>query len=146
MTLDGNYEPSPWKWVRDQAEAFERSGGQEAGTLRDSDMPIIMITMRGHKTGAIRKVPLMRVEHEGQYALVASVGGAPKNPLWYENLKAGGEVVLQDGPDRFEVDVRELDGDEKALWWERAVAAYPPYADYQARTERAIPVFVATRR
>jgi deazaflavin-dependent oxidoreductase (nitroreductase family) len=126
---------------------YERTGGREGNTLRDSGLPVIILTTRGNKTGKIRKSPLMRVEHEGEYALVASVGGAPKHPVWYFNLKANpGEVTVQDGPEPFAVDVREVQGDEKAQWWERAVAAFPPYAHYQKRTERSIPVFVATKR
>ncbi len=141
------YQPSPWEWVSEQVEAYERSGGREANTLRDTGLPVIVVTTRGAKTGKIRKTPLMRVEHGGEYALVASMGGAPKNPVWYYNLTAHpDDVVIQDGPDPFAVDVREITGDEKALWWERAAAAYPPYIEYQERTERPIPVFVATRR
>jgi deazaflavin-dependent oxidoreductase (nitroreductase family) len=142
-----NYEPSPWEWVSEQVEAYERSGGREANTLRDTGLPVIVVTTKGAKTGKIRKTPLMRVEHDGEYALVASMGGAPKNPVWFYNLKAHpDDVVIQDGPEPFAVDVREITGDEKALWWQRAAAAYPPYLEYQERTERQIPVFVATRR
>ena len=145
MALEGDYEPSPVQWVRDQVEAYERSGGREANTLRDTGLPIIVITTRGRRSGRMRKTPLMRVEHQGEYALVASMGGAPKNPVWYGNLKTDpGTVTLQDGPEPFEVSIRELAGDERAVWWERAVAAYPPYAEYQERTSRVIPVFVAT--
>jgi deazaflavin-dependent oxidoreductase (nitroreductase family) len=141
-----NYEPSPWEWVRDQVETYERTGGREANTLRDTGLPIIVVTTRGNKSGKIRKTPLMRVEHNGEYALVASVGGAPKNPVWYYNVKAApDDVTIQDGPEPFRVRVREVTGDERAQWWERAVAAYPPYAEYQERTDRTIPVFVATR-
>jgi deazaflavin-dependent oxidoreductase (nitroreductase family) len=141
------YEPSPWEWVSTQVEVYERTGGREANTLRDTGLPVILVTTRGNKTGKIRKTPLMRVEHDGEYALVASMGGAPKNPVWYYNLKAHpDEVVLQDGPEPFAVDVREVTGDEKAIWWERATAAYPPYVEYQERTDRQIPVFVAKRR
>ena len=147
MSLQGEYEPSPWDWVREQVETYERSGGTEATTLRDTGLPIIIITTRGNKSGKLRKTPLMRVEHDGEYALVASVGGAPKHPVWYWNLQADPTaVMLQDGPEPFDVDIRELSGDERATWWERAVAAYPPYAEYQERTERLIPVFLATRR
>jgi deazaflavin-dependent oxidoreductase (nitroreductase family) len=146
-TLEGEYEPSPAQWVRDQIETYERTGGKEANTLRDTGMPIIVVTTRGRKTGKIRKFALMKVEHDGEYALVASMGGAPKHPVWYLNLKADPDaVLLQDGPEPFEVDVREVTGDEKAIWWERAVAAFPPYADYQKRTERQIPVLIATRK
>ena len=147
MTPAADYEPSPWEWVSEQVEAYERSGGREANTLRDTGLPVIVVTTKGAQTGKIRKTPLMRVEHDGEYALVASMGGAPKNPVWYYNLKAHPDgVVIQDGPEPFAVDVREITGDEKALWWQRAAAAYPPYLEYQERTERQIPVFVATRR
>lgn len=147
MTLEGEYVPSQWAWVREQVEAYESSGGQQANTLRDTGMPIIVVTTRGNKTGTLRKTPLMRVEHDGEYALVASMGGAPKHPVWYYNLRADPEaVMIQDGPEPFDVRVREVTGDERQVWWERAVAAYPPYAEYQERTDRVIPVFVATRR
>ena len=145
--IEGDYEPSPWGWVRDQVELYERTGGREGNTLRDTGLPVIILTTRGNKTGKVRKTPLMRVEHDGEYALVASVGGAPKHPVWYFNLKANPrDVTMQDGPEPFAVDVRELDGDEKAQWWERAVAAFPPYAEYQSKTKRQIPVFLARRR
>jgi deazaflavin-dependent oxidoreductase (nitroreductase family) len=147
MPLQGEYEPSPSEWVRNQVAEYEASGGQRANTLLDTGLPIIVITTRGNKSAKIRKTALMRVEHDGEYALVASKGGAPTHPVWYHNLVADPTaVVLQDGPEPFDVDVRELHGDEKATWWERAVAAYPPYADYQKKTEREIPVFLATRR
>ncbi len=147
MVLQGQYVPSTRQWVRDQVEAYERSGGQEANTLRDTGLPVIIVTMRGNKSGSIRKVALMRVEHDGEYALVASRGGAPRHPVWYYNLKANpSEVTIQDGPDPFEAEVRLTRGAERSLWWERAVAAYPPYAEYQTKTKREIPVFVATRR
>ena len=146
-TIDGDYEASPAGWVRDQVAAYEASGGKEANTLLDTGWPIIVVTMRGNKSGKVRKVPLMRVEHDGEYLLVASMGGAPKHPVWYYNLTSDpSSVAIQDGPEPFPVDVRELSGDEKGTWWERAVAAYPPYADYQERTDREIPVFLATRR
>jgi deazaflavin-dependent oxidoreductase (nitroreductase family) len=147
MTLEGEYAPSTAQWVRDQVEQYERSGGQNANTLRDTGLPVIVVTMRGNKSGKIRKIALMRVEHEGKYALVASRGGAPKHPVWYYNLVANPEeVTIQDGAKLFEARVRELSGDERRVWWERAVAAYPPYAEYQRKTERQIPVFVATRK
>jgi F420H(2)-dependent quinone reductase len=147
MTADGEYEPSPAKWVRDQVEEYEASGGQRANTLRDTGLPVVIVTTRGNKSGKIRKMALMRVEHNGEYALVASLGGAPKHPVWYYNIKADPTSVrIQDGPEPFDVEVRELDGDERALWWQRAVAAYPPYAEYQQKTTRTIPVFVAARR
>jgi deazaflavin-dependent oxidoreductase (nitroreductase family) len=141
------YEPSPWDWVRDQVDAYERSGGRESTTLLDTGLPVIVVTMRGHQSGKIRKAPVMRVEHDGQYALVASKGGDPKNPLWYGNLKAHpDEVRIQDGPEVFDATVRELSGEERDQWWERAVEAYPPYREYQANTDRQIPVLVATRK
>ena len=147
MTVQGEYTPSPWDWVRDQVENYEQSAGREANTLRDTGLPIIVVTMRGNKTGNVRKVPLMRVEHDGEYALVASKGGSPENPVWYHNLKSHpDEVTIQDGPEPFGVTVRELTGDERGAWWERAVAAYPPYTEYQENTSREIPVFVATRK
>lgn len=147
MPLSGEYEPSPWEWVRDQVETYERTDGREANTLRDTGLPIIVLTTRGNKSGKIRKTPLMRVEHDGEYALVASMGGAPTHPVWYHNLVADPDaVMIQDGADRFDATVREVTGDERAQWWERAVADYPPYAEYQERTERTIPVLVARRR
>ncbi|CAA9262042.1 MAG: AclJ [uncultured Acidimicrobiales bacterium] len=147
MTIQGEYEPSPSKWVRDQVETYERTGGREANTLLDTGLPIIVVTTLGVRTGKVRKTPLMKVEHEGEYALVASMGGAPKHPVWYFNLRANPDAVLvQDGPEPFEVTVREVTGDERAAWWERSVAAYPPYADYQKKTDRVIPVLVASRR
>jgi F420H(2)-dependent quinone reductase len=144
-TLSGEYEPSPAAWVRDRVAEYEASGGERANTLLDTDMPGIVVTMRGAKTGKVRKNPLMRVEHGGAYALVASKGGAPENPEWYYNLVAHpNEVLIQDGPAPFAVTVREVSGDEKAEWWERAVAAYPPYDEYQEKTSRPIPLLVAT--
>lgn len=144
--VETDYEPSPWDWVREQVERYEATGGREANTLRDTGLPIVVITTRGARTGKIRKTPVMRVEHNGAYALVASVGGAPKNPVWYHNLKAHpDEVTLQDGAEPWRVGVRELEGAEREEWWTRAVAAYPPYAEYQERTSRVIPVFLATR-
>ncbi len=146
MTLAGEYVPSPSGWVRDQVEAYEQSGGQDANTLRDTGLPVVILTMRGNRSGKIRKVALMRVEHDGEYALVASKGGAPHHPVWYYNLTSHpDEVTIQDGPEPFAASVRELAGPERDAWWRRAVAAYPPYAEYQQRTDRTIPVFVATR-
>jgi F420H(2)-dependent quinone reductase len=146
MSLDAEYEPSPAQWVRDQVEEYESSGGQRGNTLRDTGLPVVIVTTRGNKSGKIRKTPLMRVEHDGEYLLVASKGGAPANPVWYYNLKADPQSVsVQDGPEPFAVEVRELNGDERATWWERAVAAFPPYAEYQQKTQRTIPVFLATR-
>ena len=140
------YEPSPWQWVRDQVETYERTGGGEANTLLDTGLPIIIVTTRGNKTGKVRKIPLMRVEHDGEYALVASMGGAPKHPVWYYNLRADPDALtIQDGPEPFAATAREVTGDERDAWWQRAVAAYPPYAEYQTKTTRTIPVFVARR-
>jgi deazaflavin-dependent oxidoreductase (nitroreductase family) len=147
MTIDGEYEASPWEWVSNQVEQYERTGGREANTLLDTGMPIIIVTTLGNKSGKVRKTALMRVEHDGEYLLVASMGGAPKHPVWYYNLKADpNAVAIQDGPEPFDASVRELTGGERAVWWERAVAAYPPYAEYQTRTTRLIPIFLATKR
>ncbi|PGH47147.1 nitroreductase family deazaflavin-dependent oxidoreductase [Streptomyces sp. Ru87] len=140
MPLEGEYEPSPEQWVRDQVELYESSGGTEGTTMRG--MPVIVLTTRGAKSGKIRKTPLMRVEHDGDYAVVASQGGAPRHPVWYHNLVADPRVELQDGPERRDMTAREVTGDEKKVWWERAVAAFPDYADYQRKTDREIPVFV----
>jgi deazaflavin-dependent oxidoreductase (nitroreductase family) len=142
MPLEGEYEPSPEQWVRDQVELYESSGGTKGTTLRDTGLPVVVLTTRGAKSGKIRKSPLMRVEHEGRYAVVASQGGAPKHPVWYHNVKADPHVELQDGPGKRDMTAREVTGAEKAEWWQRAVDAYPPYADYQKRTDRQIPVFV----
>jgi deazaflavin-dependent oxidoreductase (nitroreductase family) len=147
MSLQGHYEPSPSQWVRDQVELYERTAGAEGNTLRDTGLPVIIVTTKGNKSGQIRKTPLMRVEHDGEYALVASQGGAPTHPVWYYNLVADPEsVMIQDGPEPFDVSVREAAGAERSEWWERAVAAYPPYAEYQLKTERQIPVFIASKR
>ncbi|MGW5048507.1 nitroreductase family deazaflavin-dependent oxidoreductase [Streptomyces griseoluteus] len=142
MPLEGEYEPSPEQWVRDQVELYESSGGREGNTLLDTGLPVIILTTRGNRSGKLRKTPLMRVEHDGKYAVVASVGGAPKHPVWYFNVKADPTVELQDGPKKRDMRAREVNGDEKAQWWERAVAAFPPYAEYQEKTDREIPVFV----
>ncbi|MFF9765726.1 nitroreductase family deazaflavin-dependent oxidoreductase [Streptomyces sp. NPDC053086] len=142
MPLDGEYEPSPTQWVREQVELYESSGGTKGTTLRDTGMPVIVLTTRGAKSGKIRKTPLMRVEHDGRYAVVASLGGAPKHPVWYFNVKSDPHVELQDGPVKRDMRAREITGAEKAEWWERAVAAFPPYADYQQKTSREIPLFV----
>ncbi len=145
MTLKGDYAPSSAQWVRDQVESYERSGGQEANTLRDTGLPVVIVTMRGNKSGQVRKIALMRVEHEGEYALVASKGGAPTHPVWYYNLTAHpDEATIQDGPAPFAVRVRQVAGAERDAWWQRAVEAYPPYAEYQQKTARQIPVFVAS--
>ncbi|MFE9675513.1 nitroreductase family deazaflavin-dependent oxidoreductase [Streptomyces sp. NPDC006259] len=142
MPLKGEYEPSPTQWVREQVELYESSGGTEGTTLQDTGRPVIVLTTVGTRSGKIRKTPLMRVEHEGRYAAVASLGGAPKHPVWYFNVTADPRVELQDGPHKRDMRAREVTGEEKALWWERAVAAYPPYAEYQEKTDREIPVFV----
>ena len=142
MPLEGEYEPSPTQWVRDQVELYESSGGTKGTTLQDTGRPVIILTTRGTKSGKIRKTPLMRVEHGGQYAAVASLGGAPKHPVWYFNVKSDPHVELQDGAERKDFRAREVTGPEKAEWWERAVAAYPPYAEYQKKTDREIPLFV----
>ncbi len=142
MPLTGEYGPSPWDWSREQAEKYAESGGTEAGDMKG--MPIILLTTVGAKTGKLRKTPLMRVEHNGEYAVVASLGGAPKNPVWYYNVAKNPRVELQDGSVTRDYDAREVLGDEKAVWWERAVAAFPDYAEYQTKTDRQIPVFVLT--
>ncbi|MFE5812489.1 nitroreductase family deazaflavin-dependent oxidoreductase [Streptomyces sp. NPDC056479] len=142
MPLEGEYEPSPTEWVRKQVELYESSGGTQGTTLMDTGMPVILLTTRGAKSGKIRKTPLMRVEHDGTYAAVASLGGAPKHPVWYHNVKADPRVELRDGTVLRDMRAREVTGAEKDQWWERAVAAYPPYADYQKKTDRSIPVFV----
>ena len=147
MPVNGEYSASPRDWVREQVEAYEASAGERANTLRDTGLPVIIVTTIGNKSGKVRKTPLMRVEHDGEYALVASVGGAPKHPQWYFNLKANPDrVAVQDGAEPFDAAVRELSGPEREQWWARAVAAYPPYAEYQTRTRRQIPVFLASRR
>jgi deazaflavin-dependent oxidoreductase (nitroreductase family) len=142
MTLNGEYAPSPSKWVRDQVEEYEGSGGTVGTTMRE--MPVVIVTTIGARSGKVRKVPLMRVEHDGEYAAVASMGGAPKNPVWYHNLVANPQVEVRDGTVVQQMTAREVTGAEKAIWWQRCVAAFPDYADYQAKTERQIPVFVLT--
>ena len=146
MTLQGEYEPSAAEWVRDQVEAYERSGGTEANTLRGhQEWPIVVVTSRGHKSGKLRKNPVMRVEHDGVYAAVASQGGAPTHPEWYYNFVADPHVDLQDGPEPLEYVARLAEGEERAEWWERCVAQYAPYAEYQTKTDREIPVFLLER-
>jgi deazaflavin-dependent oxidoreductase (nitroreductase family) len=142
MPLSGEYEPSTSDWAREQAEKIMASGGTDATELQGK--PVILLTTVGAKTGKIRKTPLMRVEHDGEYAIVASLGGAPKHPVWYHNIKAHPRVELQDGPVNKEYEAHEVLGDEKAVWWERAVEAWPDYAEYQTKTDRQIPVFVLT--
>ncbi len=144
--LQGEYEPSPSKFVRDQVELYERTGGREGNTLMDTGMPVIILTTRGHSSGKVRKSALMRVEHDGAYAVIGSQGGAPEDPAWVGNLRAApDEVALQDGPTPFAARAREVRGEERQRWWDRAVEAYPPYADYQEKTDRLIPVFVVER-
>ncbi|MGZ4598664.1 MAG: nitroreductase family deazaflavin-dependent oxidoreductase [Oryzihumus sp.] len=140
MPLNGEYQPSPEKWVRDQVEEYESSGGTRGTTLRGR--PVVILTTLGARSGKLRKTPLMRVEHDGAYAVVASLGGAPKHPVWYFNIQANPLVELQDGPEVQEMKAREVTGEEKAQWWERAVATWPDYASYQEKTDREIPVFV----
>jgi deazaflavin-dependent oxidoreductase (nitroreductase family) len=140
MPLEGEYEISPTGWVREQTEKIFETGTTESVGI--NGMAVVLLTTRGAKTGKLRKVPLMRVEHDGVYAIVASLGGAPKHPVWYHNVKADPKVDLQDGTETNDFVAREVTGEEKAIWWERAVAAYPPYADYQKKTTRQIPVFV----
>ncbi|RDH76641.1 nitroreductase family deazaflavin-dependent oxidoreductase [Mycolicibacterium moriokaense] len=142
MPLSGEYEPSTSDWARENAETYMASGGTEGTELKGK--PVILLTTIGAKSGKIRKTPLMRVEHDGQYAVVASLGGAPKNPVWYYNVKKNPRVELQDGPAAGDYEAREVFGDEKATWWERAVEAWPDYADYQKKTDRQIPLFVLT--
>jgi F420H(2)-dependent quinone reductase len=147
MTLTGEYEPSPKKWVRDQVGRYEATGGREANTLRDTGLPVVIFTTRGAKSGKIRKFALMRVEHDGAYALVGSDGGAKRHPSWVHNIRANpDQLMVQDGPEPFDATVRELSGEEREVWWQRAVEAYPPYESYQRKTDRLIPVFLAERR
>lgn len=144
MTSDGTYAPSTEKRARDQVEEYESSGGTRGTTMRG--MPVVILTSTGAKTGQIRKTPLMRVEHDGRYAVVASLGGAPKHPVWYFNLLADPRVTLQDGPERWDMTAREVTGAEREDWWARAVDAYPDYADYALKTDRTIPVLVLEPR
>ncbi|AVH24379.1 nitroreductase family deazaflavin-dependent oxidoreductase [Nocardia cyriacigeorgica] len=144
MPLTGEYAPSTSDWARKQAETYEKSGGEKGTTL--NGVPVVLLTTRGAKTGKLRKTPLMRVEHDGEYAVVASLGGAPKHPVWYHNIKAEPHVELRDGTVTKDYTAREVFGEEKALWWERAVAVWPDYAEYQKKTTREIPVFVLAPR
>ena len=147
MPLTGEYEPSPRKQTREQVEQYEATDGREANTLAGTNWPVVIFTTRGRNSGKIRKIALMRVEHDGKYAMVASMGGAPKHPEWYLNLKADREALMvQDGADRFEATARELEGEEREIWWRRAVEAYPPYARYQEKTDRQIPVLLVERK
>lgn len=140
------YGPSPVQWVRDQVALYERSGGTQGTTLRDTGLPVVILTTVGARSGKVRKTPLMRVEHDGDYLAVGSQGGAPTDPKWCHNLLAHPDVLLQDGPVVRKVRARLVHGAERAAWWERAVAAFPPYASYQERTEREIPLFVLEPR
>ena len=140
MPLTGEYEPSPQKWARDQIDLYERSGGTQGTTL--DDQPIVILTTLGRTSGKLRKVAVMRVEHDGVYAVVASLGGGPRDPVWYHNALSHPRVELQDGPVRRDMTTREVKGAEKAIWWARAVAAFPAYADYQVTTKREIPILV----
>ena len=142
MPITGEYVPSPEKWVREQVEAYESSGGTQALTLGDTGLPVVILTSLGATSGKVRKAALMRVEHDGAYAVVASQGGAPTHPTWYFNLKAHPLVELQDREHRQDMVAREVTGDEYEQWWQRAVQAYPPYAEYQTKTSRKIPVLV----
>ena len=140
MPLVGEYEPSPWGPIADQVALYESSGGTEG--LELEGQPCIILTTKGRKSGKLRKSPLMRVEHDGRYAVVASMGGAPQHPVWYLNLLANPDVTLQDGPSVFDLKARVVDGDEKAEWWKRATEVWPSYDDYQASTDRVIPLVV----
>ncbi len=145
MPLQGEYEPSPQAWVREQVERYEATGGREANTLRDTGLPIAIFWTRGVQSGKVRKTPLMRVEHDGAYAMVGSQGGRPVDPAWVSNVRAHPEVTVQDGPEPWDGVAREIHGAEKQEWWARAVAAFPPYAEYQRKTDREIPVVVLER-
>ena len=142
MPVQGEYEPSAQAWVRDQVELYESSGGTKGTTLRDTGIPVVVVTNLGVSSGKVRKTPVMRVEHDGKYAMVASKGGAPENPQWYYNLRANPLVEVQDGPHKQDMTARELSGAEREEWWDRAVAVFPNYADYKKKTTRQIPVFV----
>ncbi|WP_271223602.1 nitroreductase family deazaflavin-dependent oxidoreductase [Streptosporangium carneum] len=146
MPLEGEYGPSPARWIREQVELYESSGGTRGTTLWDTGLPVVILTTRGARSGRLRKIPLMRVEHEGRYAAVASKGGFPRHPDWYFNLRSDPHVELRDGAVCQDMTAREVSGDERAEWWERAVAAYPTYAEYQEETDRVIPVFVLDPR
>lgn len=140
MPIEGEYGPSPWKFAADQVALYEATAGAEGNRLQGR--PVVILTTRGRRTGKVRKTPLMRVEHEGRYAVVASMGGAPRHPVWYHNLVAQPRVTLQDGPNVYDMVARQVHGEEKATWWTRALETWPAYADYQAKTTRQIPVFV----
>jgi deazaflavin-dependent oxidoreductase (nitroreductase family) len=145
MPLEGEYEPSPIGWVREQVERYEASDGAEANSLRNTGLPVVIVTSRGARSGKLRKTPLMRVEHDGAYLAIASQGGAPEHPVWYHNLLADPHVELRDRDQVWDMQARLLEGEEREQWWERAVAAFPPYATYKERTTREIPVFLLER-
>ncbi len=144
MPLTGEYEPSTADWVREQVDTYEASDGREANTLRETGIPVVIVTSRGASSGKLRKFALMRVEYDGEYALVASMGGAPRNPAWYHNLVAEPLVMIQDGPEPHDFVTHIAEGDERSRWWQRAVDVFAPYADYEKKTDRIIPVFVAS--
>jgi deazaflavin-dependent oxidoreductase (nitroreductase family) len=144
MPLTGEYEPSTLNWVRDQVDTYEATNGREANTLHETGIAVVIVTSLGASTGKIRKFALMRVEHDGEYALVASMGGQPQNPGWYHNLVAEPLVMIQDGPEPHDHTTHIAEGDERAIWWKRAIEVFPTYSDYEAKTDRVIPVFVAT--
>jgi deazaflavin-dependent oxidoreductase (nitroreductase family) len=144
VPITGEYEPSASAWVARQVEEYEASGGTRANTLRDTGIPIVIVTMKGASSGKVRKIGLMRVEHDGEYALVASYGGSPKHPVWYHNIVAHPQVMIQDGPEPRDYVVREVEGAERQEWWDRAAAVFPTYLEYAARADRVIPVLVAT--
>jgi deazaflavin-dependent oxidoreductase (nitroreductase family) len=147
MPLQGEYAPSTQQWVRDQVELYEHTGGREGNTLRDTGLPVVVFSTRGATSGKVRKQPLMKVEHDGVYAMVGSQGGAPTDPAWVANLRAApDQVTVQDGPEPWDGVAREITGEEKAVWWERGVATFPDYAEYQKKTDREIPVFKLTER
>jgi deazaflavin-dependent oxidoreductase (nitroreductase family) len=147
MPLEGTYEPSTRDWVREQVERYEATGGREANTLRDTGLPIVVVSTRGAKSGNVRKLGLMRVEHDGAYLMVGSDGGRPTDPAWVANVrKHPDQITVQDGPEPWDGVARELSGEERAVWWERAVAAFPNYAEYQEKTDREIPLFLVERR
>ncbi len=146
MPITGEYEPGTWDWVNKQVEKYEESGGTEYNELRDTGQAVVIVTMRGHKSGKVRKIALMKVEHEGVYALVGSKGGARTDPEWVYNLNADPHVMIQDGPAPFDAEVRLITGAERAEWWERCVAAFSNYAEYQEKTDREIPVYLATAK
>jgi deazaflavin-dependent oxidoreductase (nitroreductase family) len=144
MPIEGEYEPSAHEWVREQVAEYEASGGQRANTLRETGIPIVIVTMRGHSSGKVRKIGLMRVEHDGEYAMIGSYGGRPSNPAWVANLAADPHVMIQDGPEPLDYRVREVFGAERDEWFQRGVEVFPTYTEYQSKTDRVIPVFVAT--